>query len=99
MLGLRVENGRGEPKCDGRDRGSQRNKVIISPEVGYLIFGGGALYLCYRAGVFLVREVRWIETRGARILVGVSLVLGMLLLLGFAAGMFYMCYLLSEVIS
>jgi len=62
----------------------------MSPEVGYLIFGGGALYLCYRAGAFLVREVPRIEMRGARILVAVSVVVGMLLLLGVAGGLLYL---------
>jgi len=64
-----------------------------------LLFGGGALYLCYRAGVFLVRNVRYMEKRSRRTLVGVSLVLGMLILLGVAGGMFYMCWLILNVAS
>jgi len=72
---------------------------MIPPELGYLLFGGGALYLCYRAGVFLVRNVRYMEKRSRRTLVGVSLVLGMLILLGVAGGMFYMCWLILNVAS
>ena len=63
---------------------------LIPPELSFPLLAAGALYLCYRAGVFLVREVPRIEMRGARILVAVSVVVGMLVLLGVAGGLLYL---------
>ena len=62
----------------------------MSPQISFPLLAGGALYLCYRAGVCLVREVPKIEMRSARILVGVLLILGMVLLVGIAAGLVYL---------
>ena len=63
---------------------------FIPPELSFPLLAAGALYLCYRAGVFLVREVPRIEMRGARILVAMAVCVGMLLLLGFAGGLLYL---------